>query len=143
MPLADLKAELADVGIDRFTASDYRPGRTTHIVLFRYRPDVTDAQRSKIARRFHALAQTERNGEPYIASIRSGDQCSGETAPGGHDRAFIVMFRSLGDRNFYVGEPVFSDREHLDIAHAEFKEFVGPFLAEDGALVFDFHEPDA
>lgn len=140
MSLAALQAELDEVGIERFTASDYRPGTVTHIVLFRYRPEVTEAQRAEITRRFHALAQTERDGEPYIVSITSGDQCSGEARRDGFEQAFVVTFRSLGDRNFYVGEPVFSQPEHLDRVHAGFKVFVSPFLATDGVLVFDFAE---
>ena len=139
MSLAEVRAELETVGIERFTAPDYREGSTTHIVLLRYRPEVTSDERLEVARRFHELAETKRDDVPYIDSITSGDQCSGEAPPGSFDRAFVVTFRSLGDRNFYVGEPVFSQPEHLDAVHAAFKEFVRPLLADDGVLVFDFH----
>lgn len=139
MPLIELQEELRAVGASRFTASDYRPGTVTHIVLFRYAAEATDRERNEVATRFRALALTERDGEPYIRSITSGPQLSGEGPPGGYDHAFIVTFASLGDRNFYVGEPVVTDPDCFDAVHADFKRFAGPFLAAvDGALVFDF-----
>jgi hypothetical protein len=136
---ADLRAELEAVGVDRFTARDYRPGTVTHIVLFKYAPAATEADRAEVARRFHALAATDRGGAPYIVSITSGAQRSGEAAPGGFEHGFVVTFSSFGDRNFYVGEPIVTDPEFYDRVHAEFKEFVGPLLAPPGdVLVFDF-----
>jgi hypothetical protein len=132
----DLLAELASVGTERFTASDYRPGEVTHIVLFGYLPEVTAEQKAEVDRRFRALVETERDGAPYIVSITSGYQQSGEVAPGGLEHGFVVTFRSLGDRNFYVGEPIVSDPAFFDPVHAGFKAFVGPLLAE--AQVFDF-----
>ncbi|WP_394770675.1 Dabb family protein [Lacisediminihabitans sp.] len=135
---ADLRAELEAVGVDRFTARDYRPGTVVHIVLFRYTAAATEAHRAEVARRFHALAATERRGAPYISSITSGTQQSGEVAPGGFEHGFVVTFSSLGDRNFYVGEPIVTDPEFYDRVHAEFKQFVGPLLAPGGVLVFDF-----
>ncbi|MCU1549852.1 MAG: Dabb family protein [Glaciihabitans sp.] len=140
MSLDLLQQELESVGVERFTSRDYGVGPVTHIVLFRYAPATSVEQRADVARRFHALAATQRSGEPYILSIESGAQLSGEVAPGGFEQAFIVKFSSLGDRNFYVGEPVFADSRYYDTAHASFKEFVGPLLATApaGALVFDF-----
>lgn len=127
------EAELAALGLDRFTACDHGVGEVTHLVLFRYTSDTTDAERAEIARRFHALASSERDGEPYILGITSGEQ-NGAEGDGRFDRAFVVRFASLGDRNYYVGEPVI--QEGFDPVHAAFKEFVGPHL--DDVLVFDF-----
>lgn len=124
-----------------FTAKDYRPGRTEHIVLFKYKEDITEDQRQLIKKQFMALKNgSKRNGIPYIASIISGTQSSLEGLSKGYEQAFIVTFRSEGDRNFYVGTPAVSDPQYYDQLHSEFKNFIEPFLrdGENGILVFDF-----
>lgn len=138
---AQLADELATVGIERFTARDYRPGTVTHIVLFRYTDAATASQRTEVAQRFAALAGTERDGAAYIRSITHGAQASGEVGrspdgPAGFDHGFVVLFDSLGDRNYYVGEPVIDDPAFFDAVHAEFKRFVGPLLADVAVLDF-------
>ena len=85
-----------------------------------------------------ALKQSTRADKPYTIDIIAGQQISGEAADGGFQQAFIVTFQSLGDRNFYVGEPIVTDPHYYDAQHAEFKTFVQPYLANDGVLVFDF-----
>lgn len=134
----DVQVELNEIGAAAFTASSYRPGPVTHIVLFHYAETATADERAEVSRRFHELATTERDGERYITSIESGAQLSGEVEPGGFDEAFVVRFASLGDRNFYVGEPIVTDPAFFDEPHARFKDFVAPLLAPDGVLVFDF-----
>jgi hypothetical protein len=139
MTLLDtLRAEALEVGLARFTASDYRPGTVTHVVLFRYTDAATSDDRAEVARRFHSLALTPRHGSPYIVSIVSGPQASAESDS--FEDGFVVTFASLGDRNFYVGEPVIDDPAFFDQAHAVFKAFVGDHLAS--VEVFDVaHEP--
>lgn len=133
-----LTALLAEVGVERFTARDFRPGLVRHVVLFRYRDEVTPAQKEEVLQRFRALADGPRpDGQPYVVSIEAGEQTSGEGAGGGFEHGIVVTFASEGDRNFYVGTPVVDDPAHSDPAHAEFKGFVGPLLADDGVLVFD------
>lgn len=135
-----LKAELEQVGVERFTAPDYKPGLIRHIVLFRYAPSVSQADRDEVKRRFLALkTEARRNGSPYIVSIETGGEISGEGADQGLEQGFIVTFRSQGDRNYYVGQPVVTDAAHYDPAHQAFKDFVGPLLDQNGALVFDFN----
>jgi hypothetical protein len=134
--LSALHAELAEVGPERFTARDYRPESVRHIVLFRYRPDVTPAERDEVARRFRALADSRRaDGPGYIVSIEAGVQASGEGAGQEFDLGVVVTFSSVGDRNYYVGTPVVEDSRYFDGVHAEFKDFAGPYL--DGVQVFD------
>ena len=131
--------EIARVGVDRFTDRGYGLGSVVHIVLFRFGADVDAATRAEVDRRFHALAASEREGVPYIVSIVSGAQSSGEVEEGGFELGFVVTFASVGDRNFYVGEPIVTDPAFFDAVHAEFKRFLGPLLASvDGVLVFDF-----
>lgn len=133
-----LTALLAEVGVEEFTARDFRPGVVRHVVLFRYRDHVTPAQKEEVLQRFRALATSPRpDGRPYVVSIEAGTQTSGEGAGGGFEHGIVVTFASEGDRNFYVGTPVVDDPAHLDPEHARFKEFVGPLLADGGVLVFD------
>jgi hypothetical protein len=126
------------------TAPDYRPGVIRHIVLFRYRDDISEEELAEVRRRFLDLAGSLRDGRPYITSIEWGPQSSPEGLHGNFRDAFIVTFESEGDRNYYVGEPVTSSPELRDEAHHSFKAFVGPYLAAGGTpvLVFDFMVQD-
>lgn len=134
-----LQSELNRIGVKAFTASDYRPGNVKHIVLFRYAESVTPAQKQAIISRFLALTDSKRAGKPYIVDITTGTQNSGEGLSGGYTQAFIVTFRSEGDRNFYVGTPFVDSPNDYDLNHDAFKQFVGPYLADkNGVLVFDF-----
>ena len=136
----ELKSDLAEAGIERFTGPDYERGTIRHIVLFRYKDGTSEDEREEIRRRFLALQhEGRRDGAPYIVSIETGEQASGEGVDGGFQDAFFVTFRSEGDRNYYVGTPVVTDPAFFDPAHQKFKEFVGPYLAgENGVLVFDY-----
>jgi len=136
-PAERLQSELTAGGVERFVARDYKIGRVVHVVLFRYAADIPDALRDETVKRFLALADTPRDGTPYIESIIGGPAMGGEAAEAGFDHGFVVTFASAGDRNFYVGEPVVSDSRHFDAVHADFKRFVGPLLAPDGVVVFD------
>jgi hypothetical protein len=133
-----LKKELDSVGAARFTHSDYKKGQLRHIVLFRYKPSVNAEQRLEVTNRFMALQKSLRNNKPYISSIEEGLQSSGENADQGLEQAFQVTFNSEGDRNYYVGEPIVTDARYFDLAHQKFKAFVGPLLALQGVLVFDY-----
>ncbi|WP_432562728.1 Dabb family protein [Kineococcus sp. SYSU DK003] len=137
--IEELKRQLAEVGPAAFTARDYRPGTVRHVVLFRYREEVTPEQEQEVLRRFRALAGSRReDGQPYVVSIEAGEQGSGEEVGHGFRHGIVVTFASEGDRNYYVGTPVVDDPAHADPEHAAFKEFVGPLLhPQDGVLVFD------
>lgn len=138
-----LREEMSTVGVDAFTASSYKPHVVKHIVLFRYAKAVTSLQKDEIKNRFLALKDNcQRSGHPYIVSIETGAQSSGEGLDQQLEQGFIVTFNSEGDRNFYVGQPIVQDAKFYDQAHQKFKEFVGPFLHTpinpNGVLVFDF-----
>lgn len=140
-PIAQSQSALIGDEAKAFTASSYRLGRTEHIVLFKYKEDVSEEQRQLIKKKFMALkSASKRNGVPYIASIITGSQNSLEGLSKGYEQGFIVTFRSEGDRNYYVGAPVVSDPQYYDRLHHEFKSFVEPFLNDggNGVLVFDF-----
>lgn len=127
------------------TGANYRPGTVRHIVTFKFHDGVDQNAIDEVNRRFLALKDLcRRNGQPYILSIESGTSNSHEGADQGMQVAFIVTFRSQGDRNFYVGQPLIEERfsDLYDPAHLEFKRFVGPLLATpavpNGVFVFDF-----
>lgn len=122
-----LLSELAEVGVERFTASDYRSGLVTHIVLLRFAQTVSQSTRLEVRDRFLALIDSERDGRSYIASIAGGEQLSGEP-DNRFDAAFVLTFDSLGDRNFYVGEPIVADSRHFDVKHEAFKRFLSPHV---------------
>ncbi|WP_424936168.1 MULTISPECIES: Dabb family protein [Bacteria] len=134
---AQLQKELDEVGPAAFTAPDYKPGKVEHVVLFSYKPGTSQETIDQIANRFRALStEAVRDGKPYIVSLVSGPQISGEKAGKNMEAGFIVEFKSEGDRNYYVGTPVVTDPKYFEPAHAEFKDFVGPYLAD--VVVYDF-----
>lgn len=133
-----LSEELEAVGASGFVDRDYKVGVVRHIVLFRYRDAISNEDQREVTRRFLALQGSLRNGAPYIVSIEEGAQNSGEKMDGGFDQAFLVTFRSQGDRNYYVGQPIVRNPDFYDPAHHAFKEFVSEFLAPEGVLVFDY-----
>jgi hypothetical protein len=136
-------AVLAEVGPERFTARDLRPGVLRHIVLIRFRPTALVAEAEEVVRRFLALGhECVRDGEPYIESIETGPQLSIEGAGEGFDRAFLLTFSSEGDLNYYLGRPAVEAPGSFDPAHDAFKEFVGPFVDTAGIVAFDFR-PEA
>jgi hypothetical protein len=127
------------------TATNYHSGPVEHVVLFHYKDDVTPTQKGEVAKRFLALQQEcQRDGHPYVLSIKAGAQNSGEGVAQGFEEGFEVEFASEGDRNYYVGQPVVTDSHHYDPAHQAFKDFVGPLLSDkNGVLVFDFDAQSA
>ncbi|MCF7644958.1 Dabb family protein [Bacillus subtilis] len=142
MPVMNSQAQnlVSSTHTAEFTAPDFKTGTIQHIVLFRYKPEVTGEQRKEVFDRFLQLKdKAKRDGKPYIVSIKAGAQnTSLEGAGQNFDQAFIVEFRSEGDRNYYVGTPAVTDPAFYDPAHQKFKTFVGPLLEENGALVYDF-----
>ncbi|WP_225197760.1 MULTISPECIES: Dabb family protein [Gluconobacter] len=126
------------VGYAQFTAPDWHVGPVRHMVMFRYTKDSTTAQRAEVSGRFLHLVQDSRrmDGKQVVASIETGFQSSGEGADAGLQQAFLVTFRSEGDRNYYVGKPVVTDPAFFDPAHEAFKEFAAPYLEK--VVVFDY-----
>lgn len=131
------------IGEPAFTASDYRVGRVTHIVLLRFAAAVPAAERAGAVQAFLSLKDDcQRQGVPYIRSIEHGTQQSGEDATGGFEHAFIMTFASEGDRNYYVGEPLVNDPACHDPAHHAFKAMIGAKLAPGGVVVFDYYSAE-
>ncbi|MFT8417660.1 MAG: Dabb family protein [Acetobacter sp.] len=138
-PAAQLvRAEAHSLGDARFTAPDYKPGVVRHMVMFRFKPQATQAERLAVTQHFVALAKLSRRPDksPVIASIETGPQISGENADLGLEQGYLVTFRSQGDRNFYVGRPIVTNPDCFDAAHEAFKSFAAPYL--ERVAVFDF-----
>lgn len=131
-------ALVQQIGEQRFTAPDFRPGTVQHMVMFQFRPSATVAERQEVTRRFLELATHSRrpNGAPVIANLEAGPQNSGENADLGLDYGYLVTFRSEGDRNYYIGRPIVHTSGYFDPTHDAFKKFAAPFLAN--VVVFDF-----
>lgn len=126
------------LGDARFTAPDYKPGVIRHMVMFRFKPHITQAERRAVTQHFMALAKLSRrpDGSPVVVSIEAGPQISGENADVGLEQGYLVTFRSQGDRNFYVGRPIVTQQHFFDPAHDAFKSFAAPYLEQ--VVVFDF-----
>jgi len=135
-----LKNQIANFGVRKVTEAEFDPGPVQHVVAFAFKPEVTVDQKAEVARRFLALQKLcQRNDHPYVVSILEGAQNSTEGADQGFEQIYQVTFKSQGDRNHYVGQPVVTDPKYYDPAHQAFKDFVGPLLRTDnGALVVDF-----
>lgn len=139
----NMKETIKNLGEELVTATDYNVGPIRHIVLFRYKEDVSLEKKEEVKNRFLSLAEDcKRDGRKYILSIETGAQSSGEGVDQEFEQAFIVSFRSEGDRNYYVGKDLIKSDGNYDPVHDAFKAFVGPLLYEPidpkGVLVFDF-----
>ncbi|GAA5889205.1 hypothetical protein JCM6882_000674 [Rhodosporidiobolus microsporus] len=99
----------------------------THFVAFKYKADVSEAERHLIASRFSALQdQCVHNGNWYV-TVQGGRQISPEqTQASEYHHAWTVTFNSTEERDFYL---------HEDPAHNAFREFVGDKL--ESSFVFD------
>lgn len=114
----------------------------THVVAFRYKPEVTQQQRDDVLRRFLDLEhECTREGRPYIVSLVGGDCTqSAEKLTAGFEQVFVLTFRDRDDFAYYLGPPFASTFDH---AHDAFKKFAIPLLSVDddgatnGALVLD------
>lgn len=133
-----IREEARSLGAARFTAPDFKPGLVRHMVMFRFTQQATPAERNEVTKRFVALARLSHrpDGSSVVLSIETGPQISGENADMGLEQAYLLTFRSEGDRNFYVGRPAVSDPHYFDPAHEAFKAFAAPYL--QNVVVFDY-----
>jgi Stress responsive A/B Barrel Domain len=126
------------------TCSTAAFGNVVHVLAFRYKPGVTEAQRADFARRILALRTTaKRNGRPYIVSIRGGRAISHEGFDRDLEQLFLVEFRTINDRNFFVGPPYI---RNMDPVHRAAADVIEPNVERSasgkpsGLFVFDFED---
>lgn len=133
-------------------------GLIKHIVLFRYKDNIEQNAKMKslIRKNFLELKNKAlKNNAPYIVSISAGYFNGHENAENGLTDGYILTFKTIEDRDYYVGcNKEFKCSEggfkaagkEYDRKHDEFKAFVGPLLYDsdgngpvgDGVIVFDF-----
>lgn len=117
--------------------------RIEHLVLFKFRSNITPEEKQEVINRFMALKNSLKNGKPYL-NVEYGLPNSMEEVKGNYDIGFRVTFSSVEDRDYYVGKPFLNTPGTFDPMHDNFKNFVGPYLASnpnnpnEGVLVFDF-----
>ena len=129
-----------------YSDNDYshKQQKIEHVVLFKFRPNITAGEKQEIINRFLALKNSRKNGAPYIALLEYGYQNSKEKIKGNYDIGFRVSFTSEADRDYYVGKPFLMAPGTYDPMHEDFKNFVGSYLDSDpenpnkGILVFDY-----
>lgn len=100
----------------------------THIVLFKYRQDITWAQLEEHFRGFKALQQKclhPDTGRPYMLSMRMGKNLSWEPFSKGMTHAFVLEFASQAHLDYYLTQ---------DAVHRAFSQAAGPLL-EDSCVV--------
>ncbi|KAI6844756.1 hypothetical protein KC342_g123 [Hortaea werneckii] len=100
----------------------------THIVLFKYRPEITWSAFEAHFEIFQSL-QTKclhpDTGKPYMLSMRMGKNRSWEPFSKGMTHAFVLEFANQGDLDYYLLH---------DPVHREFSRNAGP-LIEDSLVV--------
>ncbi|EPQ27114.1 uncharacterized protein PFL1_05396 [Pseudozyma flocculosa PF-1] len=102
----------------------------THIVSFKYHASTTPEEKDEIQRRIFLLPSTclhPDTGRPYFVDAQGGVNTSPEGFGKDFDHAFVLLFQSQADLDYYL---------ETDPVHDEFKVFVKPFV--DDLFVFDF-----
>ncbi|KAF2496109.1 hypothetical protein BU16DRAFT_526635, partial [Lophium mytilinum] len=89
----------------------------THIVVFKYRPDITWTDLEAHFKVFTAL-QTQcvhpSTGKPYMVSMRMGNNRSREALNKGMTHGFVLEFASQDDLDYYLTK----DPVHIAFAKA-------------------------
>lgn len=93
-----------------------------HVVLFKYKPDITPAQLDEINRAFQNL----KNEIPQVMDFERGTNNSPEGLDKGFTHGYLITFASEEDRAAYLPHP----------AHKKFVELLGGKLEEP--FVFDY-----
>ena len=96
--------------------------RLRHVVLFKFKPEVTGAQVQEVVRAFARLPQQI----DVIVGFEHGIDVSVENKQKGFTHGFVVTFRDESGRDTYLPHP----------AHQKFGKLVRPRVAD--VLVFDY-----
>eukprot|EP01087_Luapelamoeba_hula_P011293 TRINITY_DN3051_c0_g2_i1.p1 TRINITY_DN3051_c0_g2~~TRINITY_DN3051_c0_g2_i1.p1 ORF type:complete len:170 (-),score=27.26 TRINITY_DN3051_c0_g2_i1:117-581(-) len=116
-------------------------GLVRHIVTFRFKTSVSDQERAEVMSTYRALqfkCVNRTTHKPYIVSFDAGFPNSKEGQDQGQEQGYIVTFKNVEDRNYFVGRPY---TYPYDPYHDAFKTYVGPLLNTThgtGVFVFDF-----
>jgi hypothetical protein len=105
-------------------AADAPKSRVFHVVAFKYKESVTEAQKQEIQDAFAALKKSI----PQILSLDYGKNISPEGFNQGFTHAWVLTFANEKDRDAYLVHP----------EHKKFGKMLGGKLAEKGVFVVDF-----
>lgn len=108
--------------------SDSNSTPVTHIVLFKYRPDLSWKDFESHFDSFKALQSRcihHDTGKPYMLSMRMGKNLSWEAFGKGMTHGFVLEFASQNDLDYYLTQ---------DPVHLDFSKKAGP-LIEDSVVV--------
>ena len=103
-------------------AQEKPAAKLRHVVLFKFKPEVTKAQVQEVVDAFAALPKKIDS----IADFEWGTDVSVEMKSEGYTHCFVVSFADAKARDEYLPHA----------AHAEFVKLVGPRIEK--VLVFDF-----
>jgi hypothetical protein len=113
-------------------------GQVQHIVLFRFKDNVTQAQKKQVMVEYGSLKEkcvSPSTKRPYILSFDAGLPNSPEGFDQKMEQGYILTFNNVTDRDYFVGQ---DHKYPFDPVHDNFKKFVVPLLRETGSIVFDF-----
>jgi hypothetical protein len=99
-------------------------GKLFHVVSFKFKSDVTAAQKKEVEEAFKALQKSI----PEIVSLDWGTNVSKEGFDKGFTHAWVLTFKNDQDRDAYLVHP----------EHKKFGKLLGGKLAEGGVFVVDF-----
>ncbi|KAL4902298.1 hypothetical protein BDW74DRAFT_158334 [Aspergillus multicolor] len=77
----------------------------THVVLLQFKPEVSSEDKIKVASQIRALRETclhPDTGKPYIVSMKAGCDTSIEGLQNKISHAFVSVFESQQDRDYFV-----------------------------------------
>ncbi|MGV3607868.1 MAG: Dabb family protein [Planctomycetaceae bacterium] len=100
-----------------------KKGMLRHVVLFKFKPEVTPAQVNEVVDAFRALPSKISE----IKGFECGTDCNVEDLDAGFTHCFFVTFADAKGREIYLPHP----------AHEEFKKLVGPRIEK--VLVVDYY----
>ena len=95
-----------------------------HVVVFKYKPNATEAQIGEVATAFKGLQKTI----PGILSFESGTNNSPENKNQGFTHVYLLTFEDLAARDAYLPHP----------KHKEFGQLLGKLGVLEDAFVVDY-----
>lgn len=115
-------AAVAGMTSANLAAQEQAAAPLRHVVLFKFKPEVTQAQVQEVVAAFATLPKKI----DAITGFEWGTDVSVEMKAEGFTHCFLVSFKDARGRDEYLPHA----------AHEEFKKLVGPRVAK--VLVFDF-----
>ncbi|KAG2388185.1 hypothetical protein C9374_001035 [Naegleria lovaniensis] len=129
------------IGMNVVWGANPESGHVKHIVAFRYAQNVTQVEKDLVMKTYFSLKDRcvlPTNGKPYILAMDGGYPNSPEGFDQHMEQIYILTFKNVADRDYFVGRPFHYPYDPL---HDAFKKMVGPYLRtpiSEGLIVMDF-----